>query len=60
MADELALKSGVAQGSILGQALLNTFVKDRNSMFSDDTMLCIMVDTLEEKDDSQRDLDRLK
>lgn len=50
---KLALKSGVPQGSVLGQALLNTFVKDRDSKFSDDTML-------EEKDDSQRDLDRLK
>jgi len=53
--------------SILGQALLNIFARERDSRiectlnkFADDTMLCIVVDTLEEKDDSQMDLDRLE
>ena len=53
--------------SILGQALLNIFARERDSRiectlnkFSDDTMLCIVVDTLEEKDDSQMGLEGLE
>ncbi|RMC14883.1 hypothetical protein DUI87_07060 [Hirundo rustica rustica] len=54
-------------GSVLGLVLFNTSVGDRDSgiectlnRFADDTKLCEAVDSLDERDAIQRDLDRLE
>ena len=56
-----------SQGSVLETMLFNIFINDVNSRikctlskFADDIKLCCMIDTPEEWDATQRDLERFK
>jgi len=59
--------SGIPQGLVLGLELFNIFVGNTDSgiectfsKFPDDTKLCGAIDTLQEKDAIERDLDRFE
>ncbi|KAK4827415.1 hypothetical protein QYF61_017845 [Mycteria americana] len=59
--------SGIPQGLVLGLVMFNIFVGDMDSRiectlskFANDTNLCGVVNTLEERDAIQRNLDRLE
>lgn len=61
------MTSGAPQGSVLGPALFNVFVSDIDSgmectlsKFPNDVKLCSAVSTLERRDATQSDLDRLE
>ncbi len=58
--------SGVPQGSVLGPVLFTIFVNDMPElvhlmilMFTDDTKLFMRIDTLEDCEELQKDLDKL-